>query len=196
MTEVSKQVIMGLVIIFLGFFLLFDSLGYIEVDFWSLMGDLWPLVLIVIGLIVVFKGSRKTKHEVSPSKGKYSNNSISGLFGDVRIAGMSDTVGKIDRSLIIGDIVIDLSGSKLQDGDDYVGVSVIFGDVVVTVPADFPVSVDLSCIAGSASFGDKKSDGLMPKILYTENEFGSAPAKLYIKGNAIFGDVKVIKSTK
>lgn len=196
MTGVSKQIVMGLVIIFLGFVLLFDSLGYIEIDFWSLMGDLWPLVLIVIGLIVVFKSSGKTKHEVSSSKGKSSNNSISGLFGDIRIAGISEAVGKIDRSLLIGDIVVDLSGSRLQDGDNYVGVSVIFGDVVVTVPADFPVSVDLSCIAGSASFGDKKSDGLMPKIRYTENDFGSAPAKLYIKGNTIFGDVKVIKSTK
>lgn len=196
MAGTSKLIILGLFLVFLGSVLLFDSLGYIKFDFWGLIGKLWPLVLIVIGLIVVFRSGGKTEHELSSPKWKSSDNSISGLFGDVRIAGMSEAVGRIDRSLLIGDIVIDLSGSRLQDGDNYIGVSVIFGDVVVTVPADFPVSVDLSCIAGSASFGDRRSDGLMPKIQHTENDFGSAPAKLYIKGNTIFGDIKVIKSAK
>jgi predicted membrane protein len=196
MSRVSKHSILGLIIVFLGFILLFDSLGYIEFDFWRSIGKLWPLVLIIIGLIVIFKSREISESESSSNELKSSDFSGSALFGDVRVAGISGNVGNIDRSLLFGDIVIDLSGSDLQDGDNYVNVSVIFGDVDVTVPADFPVCVDLSCIAGSVSFGGKKSDGLMSKVRYADTDFDKVPAKLYIKGNTIFGDIRVIKSAK
>ncbi|OQX92155.1 MAG: hypothetical protein B6D58_04330 [candidate division Zixibacteria bacterium 4484_95] len=196
MSKVSKNSILGLVIVFFGFILLFDSLGYVEFDFWRLIDKLWPLVLIIIGLIVIFKSRERAESESLSVELNSSDYSGSTLFGDIRVAGISKDVGKIDRSLLFGDIVIDLSGSKLKDGNNYVKASVIFGDVDVIVPADFPVCMDLGCIAGSVSYGAKKSDGLMPRIRYTDTDFDNTPAKLYIKANTTFGDIRVVKSEK
>ncbi len=39
-----------LLLIGLGFLLLFDQLGYLELDFWSLLGRFWPVFLILAGL--------------------------------------------------------------------------------------------------------------------------------------------------
>ena len=104
---------------------------------------------------------------------------------------MADGIGILDRSLVFGDIEIDLTGSKLKDGDNIVDASVMFGDIKIFIQSDFPVSVDLSCLAGKTTFNQKSFDGISPGIKHIDDNFENASAKLFIKCRAGFGDLKV-----
>jgi len=55
----SKKAIWGIILIFLGMLLLFDSLDYI--DFWEAAGKCWPLILILIGLMILLKRNKSNK---------------------------------------------------------------------------------------------------------------------------------------
>jgi predicted membrane protein len=191
MNKHSKNALLGIILISLGILFLLDAFDVI--NFWK---AIWPIALIIIGLALIFK--RKKDH----SRGKpfdsigASQSGIPGLLGDIRIAGLTEGVGTIDRSLLLGDIVIDLAGSKLLEGDNIVNASVLLGDVNIFVPDEFPVKVDLSCVAGSVSYNKKSSDGILPGIKHSHDNFENFPARLYIKGKTCFGDVRVISISK
>ncbi|MEK5641005.1 hypothetical protein BK138_16460 [Paenibacillus rhizosphaerae] len=48
----------GLVLIAIGVVFLLNQLGYIDVSFWGLVGDYWPVILVVLGLKELAKGRR------------------------------------------------------------------------------------------------------------------------------------------
>ena len=189
MNTYAKKSLFCILIIFLGLLLLLDTLGFI--DFWESFGKLWPIILVVIGLLIIFK---KANYRTSTSKKYHDKDSFSGipgLAGDIHVSGLTDGIGILDRSLLFGDIAIDLTGSKLKDGDNTVDASVMFGDIKIFIPSDFPVSVDLSCLAGTTTFNQKSSDGISPGIKHTDNNFENSSARLFIKCRAGFGDLKV-----
>jgi len=189
MKEHSKKALLGIILVCLGVLFLFDTLGLI--DFWDAVEILWPLILIAIGLYIIFKRRTSSVHGRKENAAVNSCDGISGIAGDIVVSGLTGGVGDINRSLLFGDIIIDLTGAKLNDGNNYVDVSVLFGDVKITVPDDFPVSVDMTCCAGSVEYNDKKSDGIFPNIKHKDDGFESSPAKLFIKCRACFGDLKV-----
>ena len=186
MNKYSKNAIFGIILIFLGILLLFDAFDLI--DFWK---AIWPIALIIIGLVIIFKRKKEHSHESPFDSAGSSQSGIPGFLGDIRVAGLTEGVGTIDRSLFIGDIVIDLTGSRLLDGDNVVNTSVVLGDINIFVPNDFPIKIDLSCIAGRVSYDQKISDGFLPGIKHIDNNYDSSSKKLYIKGKAVFGDVKI-----
>ena len=54
-------ILFPLVLIILGFLLLFSNLGYIQFDFWHFVSTWWPLLLIVFGLDILI-GSLRTRN--------------------------------------------------------------------------------------------------------------------------------------
>ena len=194
MKKHSKKAVFGIILIFLGVFLLFDTIGF--VDFWEAAEIFWPLILIAIGLFIIFRRKESYYHGRYKKGGQNSCAGISGIAGDIVVSGLTGGVGAINKSLLFGDIIIDLTGTKLNDGNNYVDVSVLFGDVKITVPDDFPVSVDLTCCAGSVAYNKKTSDGIFPNVKHKDDSFESSPAKLFIKARACFGDLKVNNISK
>ena len=79
----------------------------------------------------------------------------------------------------------------LLDGDNVVNTSVVLGDINIFVPNDFPIKIDLSCVAGRVSYDQKISDGFLPGLKHIDNNYDSSSKKLFIKGKAVFGDVKI-----
>ena len=51
-------ILFPLVLIVLGFLLLFSNLGYIQFDFWQFVQTWWPLILIILGLDVLIGSMR------------------------------------------------------------------------------------------------------------------------------------------
>jgi predicted membrane protein len=204
MLRQDRNAIWGLLIILFGFILLMDSLGFIDFNFWHLLGKLWPLALIIIGLIIIFErkkrvGNLNFKINIDNDKGEKQSaceSSALGILGDIRIAGLTQAIGDIDKSLLLGDIVVDLTGAKLATGENNVALSVLIGDIDIIVPTDFPLSVDLGCLIGSVACDSQKSDGFGAKIHFADDNFDSSSSKLIITAKALIGDISVIRKVK
>lgn len=47
----KESLVMGLILLFVGFFFLLDNLNLIsDIDLWDIVFDYWPLILVFIGL--------------------------------------------------------------------------------------------------------------------------------------------------
>ena len=117
-------------------------------------------------------------------------------FGDITVSGLTEGIGSIEKMLVFGDISIDLTGSKLIPGKNHISASVLFGNITITVPDDFPVGVNLGCCAGDLLFKNKKSDGFLAGIRHKDDNYESVSAKLFINAKSCFGDIKVISISK
>jgi predicted membrane protein len=187
----SQNKVLGLVIIGLGLLLLLDTFDVI--NFWKAV---FPLALVIIGLLIIFKHKKISEHSDVSSADYTPGLKTTDIFGDIRISGLSEGVGTVERSLVFGDIVIDLTGAGLSEGMNKVDVSVVFGDITVLLPSDFAVKVDLGCYAGLVSFNQESADGILPSIKRADDGYETSTSRLSIKGRARFGDVKVIRSLK
>lgn len=191
MARASRALVPGLALVSLGLLFLFDSLGYMDFSVGALISRFWPLALVIAGLAIIFGYHEKIAgRHPDPIEGA-ANSSASKFFGDLRIDNISGVLGTIDRSLFAGDIIIDLTGASLRDGENFLAASVVFGDILITAPAGFAISANLSCIAGSVSVGGKKSDGILPRVRHMDDDFEGASSKMYIVAKTVFGDVKV-----
>lgn len=157
----------SLVIIVIGFLLLFWQLGYIAVNIWSLIG---PIVLILIGFALL-----KGQHSMSmPS----TNNArdVFALFGG--------SVKRVDNSryeggsatAIFGAVKLDLRKAVIENVAE-IRATALFGGVDILVPETCQVQVIGTPLFGA--FEDK-----------TES-VKNAKGTLIIKGDAIFGGVSV-----
>lgn len=189
---------MGLVLILLGVLLLLDSLAILDFDFISLVGKFWPLILIFIGAWIILSPKKDhtfrvvTEHDILDAT--KTDSAFLGVFGDIRVVETGQFSGPIDKSLLVGDIVIDLRNSKIANGENHVSASVLLGDIDIIIPSDCPASIDLSCLLGSATSGENSSDGFAPRINLTDPNYDRSTAKLKISGRALVGDVKVEKA--
>jgi len=184
-SEKNSGIIFGLILMGLGVFFLFGfSLGRI-------ISKLWPLALIAIGLYILLKTKKRNRSSDDLSDITGDESGTTSMFGDIRIAGLADGIGAIDRSLVFGDIVIDLTEAKLLDGENNIDVSVFFGDIIIFVPDKFPVNIDLNVYFGDLDFEREHIEGFFPIIKHTDDNYNSAIAKLNIKCRVGFGDIKI-----
>jgi predicted membrane protein len=201
MTRQDRNVITGLIILVVGIVLLLNSIGLIEYNIWRLAGKFWPLILIIIGLIIILEKDKSEPESARQKNGQsgisedkaYHESTAFGLFGDIRIAGMPEMAGDLHKNLLIGDIVIDLTGSKLAQGDNQIEVSLLIGDIDIIIPHDYSVSIDLNCLIGSVSGIQRKSDGFAANIRSADDNFLAAPSRLKIHARALIGDITVTR---
>jgi hypothetical protein len=102
------------------------------------------------------------------------------VMGDSRRQGR----WKVERPLVavavMGDVVLDLRGAEVPQGEVDITATAVMGDVKVYVPDG--VDVQLS---GVAVMGDKK-------LMVREAPAGRPSPKVVVKATAVMGDVKVI----
>ena len=199
MSKQDKNVIVGLVIIAIGGFLLLDTFGFINFNFWRFAGKFWPLILIIIGLVIILDRDKDKKSQEDAGKsesnpeGESSRESTAfGILGDIRMAGFASVPDSIDKSLLIGDIVIDLSGARFPEGECHISVSVLIGDIDILLPANFPVKANLNCLLGSTTIDRRKSDGLAANLDHEDDQYNGARTRVYIHGRALIGDISVM----
>jgi predicted membrane protein len=182
--------IIGAILIVLGVMFFF------RLDLGDLISFLWPLALILIGLYVLMQYKRNKEPDTISGSGNITQSGVPGLFGDIKISDLTNGVGSIERMLVFGDITIDLTDSKLLEGDNFIGASVLFGDLTFIIPDDFVVGVNLGCVAGDITYKEKHIDGLFIGYKYNEDNYNQASARLLINAKLCFGDIKVISTSK
>lgn len=172
---------LGAVLAALGVVFLLDALGV-----WSFrMRDvwrLWPAVLVLVGLRIIFGGRRRRARRssssrpasVSPSNGL----NINCLLGSTeeRVTGSSFSGGQV--TAVFGSAVVDLRGAAITGGEPVVDVTALFGSLVLTVPADWTVELRSTNILGSSH--DERLD---PPV--------NSDNRIVVTGLCMFGSIEI-----
>lgn len=102
------------------------------------------------------------------------------VMGDSKRQGRWRVERPLAAVAVMGDVVLDLRGAEVPQGDVDLTATAVMGDVKVYVPDG--VDVQLS---GIAVMGDKK-------VMVREAPAGQPSPKVVVKATVVMGDVKVI----
>jgi predicted membrane protein len=170
----------GLILIFIGGFFIIPEIFIFHISFVKLF---WPLLLIGIGLLILFKrGYMDRWHVKKPIIGANTTTYVEeGYLNETNIfSGSKHKVvnqvfkgGKISN--IFGGTEVDLTQATLAEGRSELIIECVFGGVTLIVPSDWKVVLNMSSIMGG--FSDKR--------MYVK-ESGDSRI-LIVKGTAIFG---------
>jgi predicted membrane protein len=184
--------------ILLGIFLLLTAKNktagiiFIALGLFNLYPELWPLLLVGIGLFIILRkrdhrpryfNFHKSAMENADSDYSEEDKRKQNIIDDVSIFGggtkliQSDNFKGGNVTAIFGGSEINLSDCKLAEGEHNLEVTAIFGGSTLIVPSDWRIVLDLVPIFGG--FGDKRRKD--PNIQYQEDRI------LVIKGLVLFG---------
>ena len=176
----SRNKVFGALLTFIGALTLVPRI-FPEIHFDS--DIIWPVILIAIGLMIIFK--RRSFHECHRSFG--SQKVDKDFIEDVAVFGGGHKVIRSENfrggniTAIFGGSEIDLTQCKLAEGENVIDVMLLFGGTTIILPRDWDVRLNVTPIFGG--FSHKRTD---PNAVYDSTR------TLVIKGVAIFGggDIK------
>ena len=144
--------------------------------------ELWPVVLIVIGLYIILRVRESSIHtDINESKSEttmpgYKIDEVAVFGGGKKLISVDNfNGGKI--TTIFGGFEINLLDSKLAEGESKIELFAMFGGTTIFVPSDWEVKLDVISIFGG--FSDSR------KFL-TKSSI-SASKILIVKGLVLFG---------
>jgi len=143
--------------------------------------ELWPLVLIGLGLYILYRRRDHTikktddQTDFESSNDDYINDTAIFGGGNKRISTQNFRGGKL--TAVFGGSDIDLYDCRLAEGTNYLDVFVMFGGTDITMPSDWNVKIEVLPIFGE--FSDKRRK--------EPNHVPDPERKLIIKGLVLFG---------
>jgi predicted membrane protein len=166
----------GGVLVGLGAVFLAQSLGFLDIHFW----DLWPLILIGIGLAMLFE-TNLAWHVGIKSRESVSGAKESAVFsGGKRVINDQDFRGaKYDA--VFGGFEIDLRRANMVVDEAVLDLNAVFGGIEVKVPESWSVVVKAAGVFGAFQDSTTQPD---PRIY-------PSPKRLVVKGGAVFGGVEL-----
>lgn len=197
----------GLILILIGIGILLDNLEY--ADFWSLVRDYWPVLLIIWGAsILIRRNSRVATPPPAqattappqpppppppPSTPPTGDDLIhqSNVFGDVYSHISSQTFKGGSISTVFGSCTIDLTSATLAPGDHELRLHGVFGDTTIIVPKEMAVSVSATTLLGDVTTFGQKKGGFSTDIQTASQSFASSTNRLKIIAHRVFGSVHV-----
>lgn len=170
-----RNLFWGLAIAGMGTLFLMQQLDYITGGVW---GYVWPGLLILGGLGILFKG--KASHKIADGNQQVSTGKLdlSNSFSEARyvITAQNFEGGKVSASF--GQTTIDLSAAATSLNTVELKVDCSFGQVAVRLPADWRVDLQIKTMA--AEVKDRR-----PATVPTG-------PMLLLKGDVMFGSVEVL----
>jgi predicted membrane protein len=133
----------GAVITLIGAWLLGSNLDLIHVGIW----DLWPLVLVAIGVTMIV---RSRAHPTSQTVGESSSeiNKFAFWSGVRPPVHQSQEFRGGELTAIMGGIETNLRGSRIAESPAVIDLLVIWGGVDLKVPEDWRVVVEATVVMG------------------------------------------------
>jgi len=154
----------GLIFILVGALLLLTIHDIVE---WNSVWRLWPLILIVIGLSMIFKGRR--------NKWKLSNEKTTGddyihsnaVFGGSEHSITSQNFRGGETMALFGGVELDMRQAQISDDGCKIHATALFGGVEIIVPDDWNVIITGTPIFGGIdSKSRRRSDAKSGKDIY------------------------------
>lgn len=167
-------IIGGLLWIVVGALFLGSTLDLLELDPRWLF-DLWPLVLVFIGLILIRQALGATQKDASADPLQtFAMSAI--MAGHVRTNNSQAFLGG-DVTAIMGGCEIDLRSARIEDGEAVIDALAFWGGIEIHVPPDWEVVSRVTPLLGSF-----ENRTLLP----------SQPGqRLVIRGTAVMGGIEV-----
>jgi predicted membrane protein len=173
----------GVVLIGVGGFFILPELSP---EYHDLAMTYWPVLLIIMGLLIIFKKRRfrdhhrwhrRWEHYHESSDFKFENGFIdeANVFsGNKKI--LSPGVFKGGSiSNLFGGSEIDMTQSTLPEGESYLDIDCVFGGISLIVPGDWEIDIRVKAVMGG--FVDKRRN-----VKTTD-----PTRKLIIRGKTVFG---------
>ncbi len=167
----------NLVMLFIGVFLLLGCQDLVSFEIiWKLM---FPVILVIIGLSMIFKDSfaNKITKEVSKiNRNSTKNNEYCATFGGQKLDFSNEKFSGCTLNSVFGGIECDLSNSKIEE-DCVINACSVFGGMNIYLPKDVNVKVLSTPIFGGVSNKTRNR---------SDNK-----NTVYIKATCIFGGVEI-----
>jgi lia operon protein LiaF len=189
----------GIILVGLGILFLLDTLDI--ASFGHLIATWWPLILVIIGINILMRQREEKREKIgdvadtifNDSTHDVNSNSISysNVFGDLDVKVKSNEFKGGFISTTFGDSHIDLSESVMVDGESLLRIDGVFGDVHLLPPKNCGVMVTAKTVFGDVSAMGSKKTGFAQEVVQKTEDYDTAPKKLKIYLNEVFGDVKV-----
>ena len=164
----------GGVILGVGAIFMARNLGYLDVG----IRDLWPLILIGLGLMMLFDRTMKIGQNL---KGGGSGTKEAAVFsGGKRVIEDQNFTGA-QYDTVFGGFELDLRRANIQGDEAVLVLNAVFGGIEARIPESWAVVVK-----GAGVFGAFQDSTSHPDPRIYPN-----PKRLILKGGAVFGGVEV-----
>jgi predicted membrane protein len=168
--------IWGLILTFVGAAMLLDRIYFFHISLW----DYWPLILVIIGVMMIFKSSIIRRGIATPSftETKDANDYLKAVavMGGFKRSNNSQNFQGGELTAIMGGLEIDLRDASMKS-DAVIEVFTMMGGIEMRVPDDW-----LIIIEGFPFMGGLEDKTHPPK---------DTTKRLIIKGTAVMGGVEV-----
>lgn len=151
-----------------GSLLLLQNLGYLS---W---GQIWPIALIAVGLVLMWQSFRAK--ELKTLTGKIHPTSVF-ASAERTITDQAYESGKAET--VFGSIELDFLSANIAGDSAVLQVAVVFGSLEVRVPTSWNVVLETTAVFGSA---ENKTRAPLPT---------QPPKTLVIRGDVVFGSIEV-----
>ncbi len=155
-----------------------------NLSFRSIIGEYWPIILIIIGLYTIIKTFSKrvdTKQDIIEAEDYYLD--IFSIFGErTKIVKTNNFLGGKLTS-IFSDLKVSLRDSKITNPNLELEMLTIFGATEIYLPNDWEIIIKATTI-----FGGFEDQRLNKQINYNTELQGKT---LVIKGLVLFGSVEI-----
>ncbi|MCP3958685.1 MAG: cell wall-active antibiotics response protein [bacterium] len=166
----------GLLLVAIGTLLQLEILGKIEFS----IRDYWPLILVVVGARIAWRGLSGEKRRVAPDSTS-TVNAVAVMGGVSRTSNAPDFRGG-DMVAFMGGCEIDLRQARIADGPAVVDAFAFWGGIEIRVPEDWTVIV-----RGLPLMGGYEDNTRPPAA----SDLSEPRQELVVKGFAIMGGVEV-----
>jgi hypothetical protein len=166
----------GAVLVGVGAVFMARSLGYLDVS----IGDLWPLILIGLGLMMLFEKTPVWQLGLKMKAGVGGSKEAAVFSGGKRV--ISDqNFEKAKFDAVFGGFEVDMRNADMAGDSAVLDLNAVFGGVEVKIPVSWAV-----VMKGTGVFG-----GFVDSTVHPDPRIFPAPKKLFVKGGAVFGGVEI-----
>ncbi len=192
-TDKNKGLFWGSLIILFGALLLLDQQGWIDI------GDLWPMIIIAVGVWMIIRSRNRATGESWYPQSAGDQTFVSdveqvmhsNVFGDVNATIHSKDYQGGQIRTTFGDVKVDLTNLNIKSGEKELRLSTTFGDIKITAPKNLTFSIEAANTAGDMKIFDEKRSGWHQSASYKSEGYDKSAKKLKIIASQIFGDLKV-----
>ncbi|WP_019153339.1 cell wall-active antibiotics response protein LiaF [Robertmurraya massiliosenegalensis] len=177
----------------------FEVITFAFKDVWKL----WPVLLILVSLSLLFKKSiLKIGIDLSSKDKEFKKDSgiefiktrkTNSLIGSISYKESNWSLEPIELSNSIGDYFIDFSKAFIPDRETPIIINGWIGDVKMIIPENIPVNIKVDCFIGDIRIFDIKDDSINRGMNYKSHDYDEAIKKLKIVIEVQIGSIRIDK---
>jgi predicted membrane protein len=187
-----RNVFWGIILIIFGVLFLLDNMDVI--DFAEAIRTYWPVLLILWGLSILLKKRELQAPHVFRDVKQQATGELfheSSVFGDVVVSIDSQNFKGGSVSTVFGGIHIDLTRAAIAEGEHWMRIHGVFGDVTVILPKHLACSLATNVLFGDIEAFDQKRSGFSTDLQYVSPHYDTATNRLRITISQVFGTVRI-----